>query len=271
MSGFGGANEAQLRESICHVGRMLYERGFIAATDGNISARLGEDRLLATPRMVCKGRMTPEMLVVTDLEGQKVAGDREASSELAMHLAVYRLRDDVGAVVHAHPPVATGFAVAGLPLDGALLSEVVLTLGCIPLTEYGTPSTHEIVDSLIPYIPAHDALLLANHGAVAYGRDLEVGLNNMETLEHFARISLTAHLLGGARQLPATAIAKLIEVRERAGYMGSTARAGQACSYIAASAGPTDEGDERITLTRSELIRLIEQSARSLGAANGNH
>jgi L-fuculose-phosphate aldolase len=260
----GVSTERELREAIVDVGRMMYERGFIAAGDGNISARLEDGSILATPTMVCKGRMTPEMVVRVDARGKKLEGKREASSELAMHLIVYELRDDVHAVVHAHPPVATGFAVAGLALDRALLSEVILTLGCIPLTAYGTPSTHEIVDSLKPYIPAHDALLLANHGAVAYGRDMEAALSNMETLEHFARISLVAHMLGGARQLPADAVAKLVEVRERAGYMGSKPRTGQACSFTPAANRGGAAGEETVTLTRSELIRLVDESARAL-------
>jgi L-fuculose-phosphate aldolase len=270
-----GTTEKELRESICEVGSMLYERGFVAGGDGNISARLGDGSLLATPTMVCKGRMTPDMIVRCEPDGKPMAGQGRPSSELAMHLAVYRLRDDVKAIVHAHPPTATGFAVAGLALDRALLSEVVLTLGCIPLTDYGTPSTNEIVANIEPFIPAHDALLLANHGAVAYGPNMETALSNMETIEHFAKISLVAHLLGGARQLPGKAVEKLIEVREKAGYMGSTPRTGQVCSftppgarangYRATPAG----GEEQITLTRSELIRLVEESARTLHNSNG--
>jgi L-fuculose-phosphate aldolase len=266
--------EQGLRETICEIGRMMYDRGFIAGGDGNISARLDDGSILATPTMVCKGRMTPDMIVRTDAGGRKLAGERNASSELAMHLVIYRLRPDITAVVHTHPPIATGFAVAGIPLDRAILSEVVLTLGCIPLTDYGTPSTDELVENLEPFIPAHDALLLANHGAVAYGRDMEVALSNMETLEHVARISLVAHMLGGARSLPGEAVAKLIEVRERAGYMGSYERPPQACSFTPGrAAGPPQSngngggprGDEEsITITRSELIRLVEESARRL-------
>jgi L-fuculose-phosphate aldolase len=263
------SNETELRETICEIGRMLYERGFIAGGDGNITARLDDGSILSTPRSVCKGRMTPGMLARVALDGRHLDGPLQASSELAMHLVVYRLRDDVKAVVHAHPPTATGFAVAGIPLDRPLLSEVVLTLGCIPLTDYGTPSTDELVTSLEPFVPAHDALLMANHGAVAYGRNIEVALSNMETVEHFARISLVAHLLGGARTLPGAAVAKLIEVRERAGYMGDTPRTGQACSFTPRI--PAGDGEEEITLRRSDLIRLIEESTRAaLAGTNGN-
>ncbi len=264
MTRLKGTTERELREAICDIGRMLYDRGFVAAGDGNISARLADGTLLATPTMVCKGRMTADMVVHCDARGEALPGEGRPSSELAMHLEIYRLRDDINAVVHAHPPIATGFAVAGLALDRALLSEVVLTLGCIPLTNYGTPSTNELVDALTPFIPAHDALLLANHGAVGYGSDMEAALSNMETLEHFARISLVAHLLGGARQLPAEAVAKLVEVRERSGYMGGKPRPGQACSFTPRGDATNGHDDEKITLTRAELIRLVEDGARAL-------
>lgn len=268
MVNFKATSERELRETICEIGRMLYDRGFVAGGDGNISARLADGTLLATPTMVCKGRMTPDMIVRTDAAGKALAGQGRPSSELAMHLEIYRLRADVKGIVHAHPPTATGFAVAGIALDRALLSEVVLTLGCIPLTQYGTPSTNELVDALTPFIPAHDALLLANHGAVAYGPDMETALSNMETLEHFAKISLVAHQLGGANQLPAAAVAKLVEVREKAGYMGGQPRPGQACSFTPRTNGSNGaraaNGDERITVTRAELIRLVEEGARAL-------
>lgn len=263
-----GTTEQEIRQAIVDVGRMVYDRGFVAAGDGNISARLSDGSILATPTMVCKGRMTPDMIVRCDRDGNPFPGQGKPSSELAMHLIVYKLRDDIQAIVHAHPPFATGFAVAGIPLDGALLSEVVLTLGCIPLTQYGTPSTNEIVDALTPFIPAHDALLLANHGAVAYGPTMEAALSNMETLEHFAKISLIAHMLGGARQLPADAVAKLIDVRERAGYMGSIARGGQSCSFVPGrtpTAVAKGNGDEVITLTRNELVALIEEAVHAVG------
>jgi L-fuculose-phosphate aldolase len=265
--------ERELREAIVEVGRLMYDRGFIAGGDGNISARLPNGTILVTPTMVCKGRMTPDMIVLVDAKGAKIAGDRNPSSEFAMHLAVYDNRTDIHAVVHTHPPVATGFAVAGLALDRALLSEVVLTLGCIPLTQYGTPSTNELVDALKPFIPAHDALLLANHGAVAYGRDIDHALANMETVEHFARISLVAHLLGGARSLPVEAVAKLVEVRDRAGYMGDTPRGGQVCSFTPRSNGSNGavQGEETVTLTRSELIKLVEESARALARGETRH
>ena len=188
--------EEQTRADIVEAGRRMYARGYVASNDGNISARLDETRILTTPKSVSKGFMTPDMMVVVDYEGAKIAGDRDPSSEMPMHLEIYRNRPDVNAVVHAHPPIATGFAVAGIPLTRAVLAEVVTTLGSIPIAEYGTPSTAELPAAVRKYIKAHDGLLLANHGAVTCCRTVMTAYYKMETIEHFAKISLVARLLG---------------------------------------------------------------------------
>ena len=188
--------EEQIRADIVEAGRRMYERGFVASNDGNISARLDEHRLITTPKSVSKGFMTPDMMVIVDHDGRKVAGDRDPSSELPMHLEIYHNRPDVNAVVHAHPPTATGFAVAGIPLTRAVLAEVITTLGSIPIAEYGTPSTAELPEAVRKYIKAHDGMLLANHGAVTCGPSVMAAYYKMETIEHFARISLVARLLG---------------------------------------------------------------------------
>jgi L-fuculose-phosphate aldolase len=188
--------EEQIRADIVECGRRLWHRGYVASNDGNISVRLDGQRLITTPKSVSKGFMTPDMMVVTDLDGKKLAGERDPSSELKMHLEVYRNRPDVRAVVHAHPPTATGFAVAGIPLDRAVLAEVITTLGSIPIAEYATPSTEELPAAVRKYIKAHDGLLLANHGALAVAGDLYAAYYRMETIEHFATISLVARTLG---------------------------------------------------------------------------
>src|ERR671935_3311584 len=193
--------ESQLRADIVEVGRRMYARGYTASNDGNISVRLGSDRLLMTPKSVCKGFMTPDMMCITDLAGKKLQGDRDPSSEMLMHLEVYRQRPDVQAVVHAHPPIATGFAVAGIPLDRPVLAEVLTTLGSVPIAEYATPSTRELPEAVRKYIKAHDGMLLANHGALTVGADVYSAYFKMETVEHFAKISLVARLLGGERLL----------------------------------------------------------------------
>jgi L-fuculose-phosphate aldolase len=188
--------EEQIRADIVEAGRRLYARAYVASNDGNISVRLDGERLVTTPKSVSKGFMTADMMVVVDYNGQKIAGEREPSSELPMHLEIYRHRPDVNAVVHAHPPLATGFAVAGIPLTRAVLAEVITTLGSIPIAEYATPSTAELPAAVRKYIKAHDGLLLANHGAVTCGRDVMAAYYKMETIEHFAKISLVARLLG---------------------------------------------------------------------------
>ena len=188
--------EEQIRADIVEAGRRMYARGYVASNDGNISARLDDGRLITTPKSVSKGFMTPDMMVVVDSEGRKMAGDRDPSSELPMHLEIYRNRPDVSAVVHAHPPLATGFAVAGIPLTRAVLAEVITTLGSIPIAEYGTPSTAELPEAVRKYIKAHDGMLLANHGAVTCGPNVLAAYYKMETIEHFAKISLVARLLG---------------------------------------------------------------------------
>src|SRR6266511_1090288 len=191
----------------------MYARGYTASNDGNISVRLGAERLLMTPKSVCKGFMTPDMMCITDLDGRKLQGDRDPSSEMLMHLEVYRQRPDVRAVVHAHPPVATGFAVAGIPLTRAVLAEVLTTLGSIPIAAYGTPSTSELPAAVRKYIKAHDGMLLANHGAVTCCRTVMSAYYKMETIEHFAKISLVARLLGREHLLSREEVMRLQELR----------------------------------------------------------
>ena len=206
-------SEAQSRADIVEVGRRLWVQGYVASNDGNISVRLSADHILTTPKSVSKGFMTPDMCVVTDMDGVKVRGDRDASSELKMHLEVYRQRPDVGAVVHAHPATATGFAVAGVPLNRAVLAEVITTLGGIPIADYATPSTAELPAAIREYIKSHDGLLLANHGALAVAPDLFSAYYRMETIEHFAKISLVARTLGRENLLSRDEVTRLQNLR----------------------------------------------------------
>ena len=214
--------EEQTRAEIVEVGRRLYARAYIASNDGNISVRLNGDRIITTPRGVSKGFMTADMMVVVNPEGDKIAGERDASTELSMHLEIYQQRSDVKAVVHAHPPHATGFAVAGIPLTRAVLAEVVTTLGSIPIAAYGTPSTAELPAAVRKYIKAHDGMLLANHGAVTCGNTLMQAYYKMETIEHFAKISLVARLLGREHLLSREEVERLEGIR---GTYGTVATA----------------------------------------------
>ena len=162
--------------------------------------------------------MRPSDLVIVDLHGRKLAGRRNVSSEIGMHLLIYRMRPDVGSVVHAHPPTATGFAASGLALDRPLICELVVGLGCVPLAKYGTPGTSELADALEPLVPQYDAILMANHGVVAYGEDLQSAYMKMETVEHFAQIALVTHLLGKQQPLSGVEIEKLLLARTK--YFG---------------------------------------------------
>src|SRR5438128_414078 len=203
------------RKDIVEIGRRVYRLGFVAAYDGNISVRLPDGNVLATPTAISKGYMSEEDLVVVDAEGNKLEGERKASSEIAMHLLIYKLRPDIHAVVHAHPPCATGYAAAGIPLNKALISEVVLALGCVPLAEYGTPGTPELSNRLRPFVKNFDALLMANHGVVTYGVDLEDAFNRMDTVEHFAKISIYTKILGRERLLSSEDVEKLWVQRQK--------------------------------------------------------
>jgi L-fuculose-phosphate aldolase len=284
-------NELALREAIVEVGRRLYARGYTASNDGNISVRLDGGRLLMTPKSVCKGFMSPEMMCITDLDGKKLAGERDPSSEMQMHLEVYRQRPDANAVVHAHPPIATGFAVAGIPLDRAVLAEVVTTLGSVPIAEYATPSTKELPEAVRKYVKAHDGMLLANHGALTLGADLFAAYYKMETIEHFAKISLVARLLGGERLLSRQEVDRLQGLRgmygiaspapicppdksAAAGPQGSALGDAVNCQTVFA---PDTEGarlvesvmgatgkDGEIRLTYRELTALIEAAVREI-------
>ena len=279
--------EEQIRADIVEVGRRLYARAYVASNDGNISVRLDDERLVTTPKSVSKGFMTPDMMVVVDYDGKRVAGEREASSELPMHLEIYRNRPDINAVVHAHPPTATGFAVAGIPLTRAVLAEVVTTLGSIPIAEYGTPSTSELPEAVRKYIKAHDGLLLANHGAVTCCKTVMSAYYKMETIEHFARISLVARTLGGEHVLSRGEVDRLQGLRGMYGIaspapvctdpaeavtdeqascqvLEAPASATERLVLNAPKQSPSASGDGEIRLTYLQLTDLIADAVRNL-------
>ena len=238
-----------------------------------------------TPKSVCKGFMTPDMMCVTDLEGRKIQGDRDPSTEMLMHLEVYRQRPEIQAVVHAHPPVATAFAVAGIPLDRAVLAEVVTTLGSVPIAEYATPSTKELPEAVRKYVKAHDGMLLANHGALTLGADLFSAYYKMETIEHFANISFVARMLGGERLLSRDEVMRLQGLRGRYGIaapapicsdpVAASDVASEDCQVLFAPPSAGGErlipgrispvgADDEIRLTYRELTALIEEAVRHL-------
>ena len=220
ITGKAAARERSLRHDLVRFGQMLHTHCFVSATDGNLSVRLDEGRVLVTPTCISKGMMMPEDMVVVDLNGTKLSGTQNPTSEIMMHLTIYRMRPDVNAVVHAHPCTATGFASAGIALDEPLCSEIVITLGSVPLAPYATTGSMALSDSLRPYIPFHDAILMANHGVVTYGEDLCKAYMRMEAVEHYAKIVMVARQLGSARSLDSNELEKLVAVRSQYGKNG---------------------------------------------------
>lgn len=241
---------ATLRGEIVAVGRRLYERGLIGGGEGNISVRLPGGRVLATPAGVSKGFLSPDALVVTDMDGRPLGGGR-ASSELRMHLRIYALRQDVAAVVHAHPPTATGFAIAGRPLDECVVPEVIATLGQVPIVPYATPSTEELPDRMAPWVATHDALLLANHGAVTYAATLARAIDRMESIEQAARSLLVAHLLGRVNRLSREEVDRLMSLDP----YGSMVR-NPGCTVTRVEP-PGAAGDD---LLRAEVARIVREA-----------
>ena len=213
-------NAEQIKQEICEVGHRLYAHGFVAANDGNISVKLNDNEFYCTPTGVSKGSLTPEMIIKIDAEGNKLEGELNPSSEIKMHLRVFRERPDVNAVVHAHPPVATAFTVAGIPLDRYILPEAVLTIGDVPTCDYATPSTMEIPDSLMPYIQEHDAFMLKNHGALTVGNTLTRAFFTMEEVEFNAKIMKYAIELGRIQEISEEKMYELMDLRARFGLPG---------------------------------------------------
>jgi L-fuculose-phosphate aldolase len=211
-------SDQEAKEMICEIGRRVYNRNYVAANDGNISVKVSPNVIWTTPTGVSKGYMTPDMMVKMGLSGNVISGNLKPSSEVKMHLRVYNENPEVNAVVHAHPPVATSFAIAGISLDKPVLPEAIVLLGNVPVAPYAFPGTQEVPDSIAPYCNTHNAVLLANHGALTWGRDLMEAYFRMESLEHYATILMYSNnILKKAIELNRSQIADLIQVRESMG------------------------------------------------------
>jgi L-fuculose-phosphate aldolase len=250
----------RLRADIVEVGRRLYARGLIGGNEGNVSVREG-DVLYITPAAVCKGFLTPDQIVATDLEGRPRGGGR-ASTEVRMHTAVYQRRPDVKAVVHAHPPHATGFAVAGIPLDRPITAEAVVTLGPVPIIPYGMPATSDLAENVGRAICDAQAVLLAHHGALTVGDSVWRAWERMETLEQVARVALAARSLGREQELPSPDVRRLESARAAAGYPPPVCVDCPTCGTSVAVGG----GDQ-VVLTRAELARLLAEAVERFGGA----
>ena len=211
-------NEFKLKEQICEIGRRLYLKGFAAANDGNITIRLNERELLCTPTLVSKGFMKPDDICKVDYEGKQLGGTRKRSSEVLMHLVIYKSRPDVNAIVHCHPPHATAFAFAGVPLPNCVMPEVEVFLGEVPIAKYETPGTQAFAETLLPHLKASNTIILANHGTVTFGPDLEKAYFNTEIVDAYCRILILAHQLGGINFFTADKASELLDIKKRLGY-----------------------------------------------------
>ena len=215
-------NEKEIKELLCDIGKRIYGRNMVAANDGNFSVKLNDHEFLCTPTGVSKGFMTPDYICRVDENGNVLEANEgfRPSSEIKMHMRVYAKRSDVGAVVHAHPNFATSFAIAGQPLNIPIMPEAVISLGCVPLTPYGTPSTPEIPDAIEPYLDDFDAVLLENHGALTWSEDLLSAYMKMESLEYYAELLYKSEQLGLPQEFSNEKIKKLAEVRQKMGLTG---------------------------------------------------
>lgn len=220
----------QIKSDIIECGRRLYTKGFVAANDGNISVKISEQEIIATPTGCSKGFMRVEDLVTLDRHGNVLSGSTQPSTEIRMHLAIYEERPDIQAVVHAHPVYATGFATANIPLSECVLAEIITTLGSVPMAPYATPSTRDLADSVRPIIRHADTCLLANHGVVACGRDVFDAYYKLERVEHYAHILLVAKMLGGERILSPDEVNKLYQIRNRYGTQNNKTPGCIACT-----------------------------------------
>jgi L-fuculose-phosphate aldolase len=249
-----GQSLISLKNDIIAVGKRVYDRGYVASNDGNISARIDNNKVLITPTGVSKGYMKPEDLTVVDFNGKVLSGTKKPSSEVFMHIQVYKDRPDVNSVCHAHPPYVTGYAVAGIPLDKCILPEVIVALGSVPLVEYGTPGTEEFYKPVLKFLKDYDAFILANHGALTIGKDVLNAYHKMETIEHFAHIAFIAQQLGFVNTLNKDQVQKLMDLREKFGIktnVGCVSCQDKACS--------TETKPETKDLSQSELIKIITE------------
>ncbi|MBE7060639.1 MAG: class II aldolase/adducin family protein [Ruminococcaceae bacterium] len=262
-------SEYEIKKQICDIGKRIYNRGMVAANDGNISVKLSDNEFLCTPTGVSKGFMTPEYICKVDAEGKVIQANPgfKPSSEIKMHMRVYKKRPDVQSVVHAHPSYATAFAIAGIPLTQPIMPEAVIALGCVPIAPYGTPSTEEIPDAVEKYLQHFDAVLLENHGALSYSDSLLNAYHKMESLEFYAELLYKANQLGGPKELSKAQVERLYEIRRQFGLKGKhpadvclNAKDGKAschgCGGSCKNAGGSVDSDMVAAITRKVMEQL---------------
>lgn len=265
-------SEYEIKKQICDIGKRIYDRGMVAANDGNISVKISDNVFLCTPTGVSKGFMTPEYICKVDAEGKVIQanGDFKPSSEIKMHMRVYKERPDVQSVVHAHPMYGTAFAIAGIPLTQPIMPEAVIALGCVPIAEYGTPSTMEIPDAVSKYLQHYDAVLLENHGALTYSDSLLNAYHKMESLEFYAQLLFLSKQLGGPKELSESQVQRLYEIRRKFGLKGKhpadlcpNAKAGKAschsCSSCGSAGGSANASDALIAEITKKVMEQLNK------------
>ena len=263
-------NEYKLKEQICEIGRRIYNRGFAAANDGNITIRLNNKEVLCTPTMVCKGFMKCEDICKVDYEGKQLAGTKKRTSEVLLHLAIYKHRPDVQAVVHCHPPHATAFAVAGIPVPKCVLPEVEVFLGEVPTALYETPGTQKFAETIVPHLKASNTIILANHGTVTFGPDLEKAYWNSEIIDAYCKILILAKQLGNVNYFTNQQTKELLDLKKRLGYDDGRFHEGENCDLCGNSTfgrgyvqecqpctAPSANGNAAADADTEELVRRI--------------
>ena len=273
-------SDYEAKKQIIAIGKRMYDKGFVASNDGNISCRVGPNTIWTTPTGVSKGFMTPDMLVKMNFDGKVLMGKLKPSSEVKMHLRVYNENPDVMAVTHAHPPVATSFAIAGISLDRAILPEAVVNLGSVPIAHYATPGSQDVPDSIAPNCNTHNAVLLANHGALSWGKDLTEAYHRLESLEYYATVLMyTGRIIGRANELSCSQVNELIDIREK---LGITSGGTPPCSlketnttdvvktekpltaYQASGCSVSSAGTEKEAMIRELTQKITQQVLESL-------
>ncbi|WP_280770576.1 class II aldolase/adducin family protein [Salipaludibacillus daqingensis] len=211
-------SDFEAKKLICDIGQRVYNKNFVAANDGNISVKCGPDTIWTTPTGVSKGFMRPDMMVKMNLDGKVLSGTYKPSSEVKMHIRAYKENPEINAVVHAHPPVATSFAISGVELDKPISPEAIVLLGTVPIAPYATPGTEEVPESIAPYCRDYNAVLLANHGALTWGRDLIEAYYRMESLEHYALMTMySTNIIQRSNELNCTQVSDLLAIRDKLG------------------------------------------------------
>lgn len=251
-------SERETRNEIVTVCRMMWQKGYVAATDGNVSVRLGRGRILCTPSGVSKGLVEPRDLIVTDMTGKKLLGRMDVTSEIRLHIEVYRKRDDVNSVVHAHPPIATAFSIAGLSLAKCVIPEVVLTMGSIPTSQYATPCSDEGPEVISDLITKCDALLLDRHGSLTVGKDVFSAYLKLEKVEHCAHVTMAARQLGNIKTLTPEQVSRLITMRSELGLSERVLECNQ-CGTCRPESGD-DAGGDLIGKLVEDAIRSVTRS-----------